>query len=249
VGKLEGKVAVITGGSSGIGFAAARKFIREGAHVYITGRNASALNAAASDLGKNATPVDGDVSRISDLEHLYATVQKGHGRLDVLFANAGLGQLEPLDKITEASFDRTFNVNVKGTLFTVQKAIPLMSNGGSIILAGSTAGVMGAPGFSVYSATKAAIRNLARSWAMDLKGTGIRVNVLSPGAVATPGLEAIAEAVGGNNYLYDAMIAQTPLGKIADVEEIASVALFLASNDSAIMTGGEVFADGGLAQV
>lgn len=248
MGKLDGKIAVITGANSGIGLAAARRFVAEGAHVYITGRRQEELDKAAAELGSNVTPVRSDVSRLGDLDRLFDVVRAGHGRIDVLFANAGLGQIEPLGQISEASFDLTFGVNVKGVVFTVQKALPLMVSGGSIILTGSTTGSMGTPAFSIYSATKAAIRNLARCWALDLKGTGIRVNVLSPGATATPGLDGVAEAIGGD-ILHDSLIAQTPTGRIADAAEIAAVALFLASDESRVMTGGEVFADGGLAQV
>lgn len=246
--RLEGKVAVVTGANSGIGLAIAKRFVAEGAHVYITGRRRAELDKAAAEVGQNVTPVAGDVSRLSDLDRLFETVREAHGRIDVLVANAGLGQLEPLGHITEASFDLTFGVNVKGTVFTVQKALPLMGVGSSVILTGSTTGIKGTPAFSVYSATKAAIRNLARSWALDLKGTGIRVNVLSPGATATPGLHGVAE-VGGGEAFYDFLTTQTPSGRIADPSEVAAVALFLASDESAVMTGSEVFADGGLAQV
>lgn len=248
MGKLTGKVAVVTGGNSGIGLSTAKRFADEGAHVYITGRRLEELEKAAAEIGPQAIPVQGDVTRLEDLDRLIETVRDGHGRIDVLFANAGLGQVEPLGQITEASFDLTFGVNVKGVIFTVQKALPLMQSGGSIILTGSTTGSMGTPAFSVYSASKAAVRNLVRSWALDLKGTGIRVNVLSPGATATPGLDDVAETVGGN-VLYDGLIEQTPAGRIADPEDVANVALFLASDDSKVMTGGEIFADGGLAQV
>jgi NAD(P)-dependent dehydrogenase (short-subunit alcohol dehydrogenase family) len=250
MGRLEGKVAVVTGANSGIGLASAKRFVAEGAHVYITSRRGKELDAAAEAIGTAVTAVQGDVSNLDDLDRLFETVRSNHGRIDVLFANAGLGVLEPLGKITESAFDLTFGVNVKGTLFTVQKGLPLMSAGGSIILTGSTTGSMGTPAFSVYSATKAAIRNLARSWALDLKGTGIRVNVLSPGATATPGLlEGVAKASGDPEGLVAGLIAMTPLGRIADPDDIAAVALFLASDESASMTGSEVFADGGLAQV
>lgn len=248
MGRLEGKIAVITGGNSGIGLATARRFVAEGAHVYITGRRQEELDKAALEIGAGVTAVQGDVANADDLDRLFETVRTRHGRVDVLFANAGVGQLEPLGGITEASFDLTFGVNVKGTVFTVQKALPLMQPGASIILTGSTTGVMGTPAFSIYSATKAAIRNLARSWALDLKGTGIRVNVLSPGATDTPGLKGVADFVGGDTF-YETLIALTPSGRIADASEVAAVALFLASDDSAVMTGSEVFADGGAAQV
>lgn len=245
---LEGKIAVVTGGSTGIGLATAKRFVAEGAHVYITGRRKEELDKAAAAIGSNVTPVQGDVSKLDDLDRLFATVRERHGRLDVLVANAGVGQLEPLGQITEASFDLTFGVNVKGTVFTVQKALPLMSAGASIVLLGSTTGTMGTPAFSIYSATKAAIRNLARSWTLDLKGTGIRVNVLSPGATDTPALAGVASQ-GGGAAMYEALVAQTPLGRIADPADVAAVALFLASADSVSMTGSEVFADGGMAQV
>jgi NAD(P)-dependent dehydrogenase (short-subunit alcohol dehydrogenase family) len=181
VSKLEGKIVVITGGNSGIGLATAQRLVAEGAYVFITGRRQSELNAAVKQIGKNVTAVQGDVSNLDDLDRLFATVQAEKGHVDVLFANAGIGTRSPLGAISEEQFDKVFDVNVKGTLFTVQKALPLMRTGGSIILTGSTTGSMGTPAFSVYSATKAAIRNFARSWALDLKGTGIRVNVLSPG--------------------------------------------------------------------
>lgn len=192
--------------------------------------------------------MQGDVSRLNDLDRLFATVRANSGQLDILFANAGLGKLAPLGAIDEALFDSTFDVNVKGTLFTVQKALPLMVAGGSIILSGSTTGLTGTPAFSVYSATKAAVRNFARSWALDLKGTGIRVNVLSPGATETPGLKGLATA-GEENVLLKGLAAQIPLGRIGNPEETAAVALFLASDESSFMTGSEVFVDGGSAQV
>jgi len=248
MGKLEGKIAVITGANRGIGLAAAKRFVAEGAHVYITGRRQEELDKAVAEIGSDVTAVQGDVSRLEDLDRLFGTVRAQHGRIDVLFANAGVGELGPLGQITEASFDQMFGVNVKGVVFTVQKALPLMGGGTSIILTGSTTGTMGTPAFSIYSATKAAIRNLARSWALDLKGTGVRVNVLSPGATATPGLHGVAVA-GGEDAIYEQLIAQTPLGRIADPDDIAAVGLFLASDDSAVMTGSEVFADGGMAQV
>lgn len=245
---LEGKIAVITGANSGIGLSAAKRFAAEGAHVYIVGRRQKELDKAAADIGHAVTAVRGDISKAADLDHLFETVRVQHGRIDVLFANAGVGQLEPLGHITEAVFDKTFDINVKGTVFTVQKALPLMKAGSSIILTGSTTGVKGTPAFSIYSASKAAIRNLARSWALDLKGTGIRVNVLSPGSTDTPGLKDVADTVGGTT-MYDELLAQTPAGRIAEPADVAGVALFLASDDSGVMTGSEVFADGGLAQV
>ncbi|WP_224419184.1 MULTISPECIES: glucose 1-dehydrogenase [unclassified Modicisalibacter] len=248
MGRLEGKIAVITGGNSGIGLATAKRFVAEGAEVFITGRRQEELDRAVAAIGSGVTAVQGDVSRLDDLERLFETVRAKSGRIDILFANAGLGKLAPLGAIDEASFDLTFDVNVKGTLFTVQKALPLMQAGGSIILTGSTTGSTGTPAFSVYSATKAAIRNFARSWALDLKGTGIRVNVLSPGATETPGLKGLAN-VGEEDALLEGFASQIPLGRIGHPEETAAVALFLASDESSFMTGSEVFADGGAAQV
>ena len=245
--RLEGKIAVITGGNSGIGLATAKRFAAEGAHVVITGRRQEELDKAVSEIGPQALGVQGDVTKQEDLEHLFEIVRERHGRIDVLFANAGAGPVEALGHITAEAFDFTVDVNLKGTVFTVQQALPLMGPGSSIIMTGSTTGSMGTPAFSIYSATKAAVRNLARSWALDLKGTGIRVNVLSPGATATPGLHSVAE-VGGGEALYEGLVAQTPLGRIADPADVAAVALFLASDDSAIMTGSEIFADGGMAQ-
>jgi NAD(P)-dependent dehydrogenase (short-subunit alcohol dehydrogenase family) len=247
--RLDGKIAVVTGGSSGIGLAAAKRFVLEGAEVVIVGRRQEELDKALQAIGPRAMAVQGDISRLDDLDRIFAAVKAAKHRIDVLFANAGLGGMQPLGSVTEASFDQIFGVNVKGTLFTVHKALPLMKSGGSIILTGSTTGSMGTPAFSVYSATKAAIRNLARSWALDLKGTGIRVNVLSPGATATQGLlDGLARA-GNQDALIAGVIAQTPLGRMGKPEEIAAAALFLASDESSFMTGSELFADGGIAQV
>lgn len=248
MGRLEGKIGVITGGSSGIGLATAKRFVAEGAEIFITGRRQEELDRAVETIGAGVTAVQGDVSRMDDLDRLFETVRERSGRIDILFANAGLGTFAPLGAIDEASFDQTFSVNVKGTLFTVQKALPLMQSGGSIILTGSTTGSMGTAAFSVYSATKAAIRNFARSWALDLKESGIRVNVLSPGATETPGLKGLVTPAD-EAALLEGLAAQIPLGRVASPEETAAVALFLASQDSSFMTGSEVFADGGAAQV
>lgn len=248
MGRLQGKIAVITGGNSGIGLATAKRFVEEGAQVFITGRRQEELDRAVAIIGGDVIAVQGDVSNLADLDRLFETVRDKAGRIDVLFANAGLGSFAPLGAIDEASFDLTFNVNVRGTLFTVQKALPLMRAGGSIILTGSTTGSVGTPAFSVYSATKAAIRNFARSWALDLKGTGIRVNVLSPGATETPGVMGLVKPEE-QQALLDSLAAEVPLGRVARPEETAAVALFLASDDSSFMTGSEVFADGGSAQV
>jgi NAD(P)-dependent dehydrogenase (short-subunit alcohol dehydrogenase family) len=242
--RLKGKTAVITGGATGIGRAAARRFIDEGAFVFIFGRRQDALDAAVAELGPNARAVKGSVSDPADLERLYKAVETERGTLDIVFANAGAGSQLPLGQITAGHIDETFDTNVKGTIFTVQQALPLMRAGGSIILTGSSAGTTGAPGMSAYSASKAAVRNLARTWAEDLKGTGIRVNVLSPGATAT---ELAKEALGEEGQKIFA--SMTPLQRMADPAEIGAVAAFLASPDSSFMTASEVAVDGGLAQL
>ena len=247
--RLEGKVAVITGGSSGIGLAAAKLFVEQGAYVFITGRRQAELDQAVASIGKNVQAVQGDVSNSDDVNRIFETVKAKHPKIDIMFANAGLGAGRlPIGSITEPHFDIIFNVNVRGALFTVQKALPLMGEGGSIILTGSTTGVMGAPAFSVYSASKAAIRNFARCWALDLKGTGIRVNVLSPGPTATPGLLNGLERSGKKDALMAELEGQIPLGRLGRPEEVARTALFLASDESSFMTGSEVFVDGGYAQ-
>jgi NAD(P)-dependent dehydrogenase (short-subunit alcohol dehydrogenase family) len=242
--RLNGKTAVITGGATGIGLAAAKRFIEEGAFVIIFGRRQEVLDAAVAELGPNARAVKGSVSDEADLDRLYAAVKAERGSLDIVFANAGAGSPLPLGKITAEHVNEAFDTNVKGTIFTVQKALPLMGPGGSIILTGSSAGTTGAPGFTAYSASKAAVRNLARTWAEDLKGTGIRVNVLSPGATAT---ELAKEALGAEGQ--KAFAALTPLQRMADPSEIAAAAAFLASSDSSFMTASEVAVDGGLAQL
>jgi NAD(P)-dependent dehydrogenase (short-subunit alcohol dehydrogenase family) len=249
MGRLLGKTAVITGGTSGIGLATAKRFVAEGAHVFITGRRQAELDKAVEEIGSAATGIQSDIASLDDLDRLFAIVRENRSGLDIIFANAGGGDVAPLGEITEEQFDRTFGINVRGTLFTVQKALPLMQAGGSIILTGSTTGSKGTPAFSVYSASKAAIRNFARSWALDLKDRGIRVNVLSPGATSTPGLYGIASTPEEEKTLVAALIAQTPLGRLGQPEETAAVALFLASDDSSFMTGAEVFVDGGAAQV
>jgi len=241
--RLNGKTAVITGGATGIGLAAAKRFIEEGAFVFIFGRRQTALDAAMADLGPDARAVQGSVSDEADLDRLYAAVKAERGTLDIVFANAGVGSQLALGQITAAHIDETFDVNVKGTIFTVQKALPLMGPGGSIILTGSSAGTTGAPAFTAYSASKAAVRNLARTWTEDLKGTGIRVNVLSPGATAT---ELAQEALGAEGLA--AYGSLTAFQRMGAPSEVAAAAVFLASSDSSFMTGSEVAVDGGLAQ-
>ena len=242
--RLSGKTAVITGGATGIGLASAKRFIEEGAFVFIFGRRQEALDAAMAELGANARAVKGSVSDEADLDRLYAAVRAERGTLDIVFANAGVGSQLALGQITAEHIDETFDTNVKGTIFTVQKALPLMGKGGSIILTGSSAGTTGAPAFTAYSASKAAVRNLARTWAEDLKGTGIRVNVLSPGAVATELAKAALGEKGPNIYG-----AITALQHMGDPAEVAAAAAFLASSDSSFMTASEVAVDGGLAQL
>jgi NAD(P)-dependent dehydrogenase (short-subunit alcohol dehydrogenase family) len=242
--RLNGKTAVITGGATGIGLAAAKRFIDEGAFVFIFGRRQDALDAAVAELGPNARAVKGSVADEADLDRLYASVKTERGSLDILFANAGVGSQLRLGDITAAHIDETFDINVKGTIFTIQKALPLMGEGGSIILAGSSAGTTGAPGFTAYSASKAAVRNLARTWAEDLKGTGIRVNVLSPGPTAT---ELAKAALGDEGQ--KAYGSMTALQRMGDPTELGAAAAFLASSDSSFMTASEVAVDGGLAQL
>jgi len=243
--RLDGKTAVITGGATGIGYAAAKRFIKEGAFVFLFGRRQEALDAAVADLGPNARAVTGSVSNLEDLDRLYAAVKAERGTLEVVFANAGYGSQLALGEITAKHVDDIFDTNVKGSIFTVQKALPLMSQGGSIILTGSSAGATGAPTLSAYGASKAAVRNLAQSWAAgELKGTGIRVNVLSPGPTAT---ELAKEALGVEGQRTFASL--TPLQRMAEPSEIGAVAAFLASQDSSYMTGSEIAVDGGLAQI
>jgi NAD(P)-dependent dehydrogenase (short-subunit alcohol dehydrogenase family) len=242
--RLNGKTAVITGGGSGIGLASARRFVEEGAFVYLFGRRQDALDAAVAELGDQARAVAGSVADAADLDRLYAAVKAERGGVDILFANAGTGSFAALGAITPEQYAETFDVNVKGLIFTVQAGLPLMTAGGSIILTGSTTGEMGVPQFSVYAASKAAVRNLARSWAQDLRGTGIRVNVLSPGPTLT---DLAVSVVGEENFKQ--MGAGLPLARIGDPAEVAAAAAFLASGDSSFMTGSEMFVDGGQAQI
>ena len=247
MGKLEGKIAVVTGGNSGIGLATAKRFVEEGAQVFITGRRAADLDKAVQEIGGNVTAFQGDVSVLADLDRLYVLVKEKAGHIDVLFANAGSGEFAALGQITEEHFDKTFATNVKGTVFTVQKALPLMKRGGSIVLTGSTTSSHGTAAFSVYSATKAAIRNFVRSWILDLKGTDLRLNVLSPGPTKTPGLLGLVPAEH-QNALIGSFTDKIPIGRVGEPVEIANVAVFLASDESSFVNGIELFADGGAAQ-
>ena len=249
--RLEGKIALITGGSSGIGLATAKRFISEGAFVFITGRSQADLDKAQQSLGPNSLAVQGDISSMADLDRLYDTIKRTKGRLDVLFANAGGGSFMPLGAITEEHFDKWFSINVKGTLFTVQKALPLMPSGGgsSIVINGSIAAVHPLPAFSVYAATKAALRSFARTWSLDLKPRGIRVNVISPGTVVTPAYKDELGLTDQQIAELETMAAATPIGRTGTPDEIARAVVFLASDDSSFVTGTELFVDGGSAQV
>jgi NAD(P)-dependent dehydrogenase (short-subunit alcohol dehydrogenase family) len=248
-GRLDGKVALVTGGSTGIGLAAAKRFAAEGAHVYVTGRRPAELAAAVAEIGESATGVQADSASLADLDRLFAQVASEKGRLDVLFVNAGGGSMLPLGSITEEQYDDTFDRNVKGVLFTVQKALPLLADGASVILNSSTAGVKGTPGFSVYSASKAAVRNFARSWILDVKDRGIRINVISPGPVETPGLAGLAATPGEKQGMFDYMASQVPTGRLGAPDEVGKAAVFLASDDASFVNGIELFVDGGMAQV
>lgn len=247
--RLKGKVAVVTGANSGIGLAAAKLFAAEGAFVFMTGRRQAKLDAAVTAVGSNALGVQSDIARLDDLDRLFAVVKEAKGRIDILFANAGGGEFLPLADVTEEHYESIFKTNVKGTLFTVQKALPLMRDGGSIILTGSTASIKGTPAFSIYAASKAAIRSFARNWILDLKGSGIRVNVLAPGSTSTPGWHGLAPSAEANREMIAAVEAATPLGRLGAPEEIATAALFLASDESSFVNGIELFVDGGMAQV
>ncbi|MDF2582563.1 MAG: hypothetical protein K0R33_1206 [Mycobacterium sp.] len=242
MGQLESKVALVTGGSAGIGLETARRFVGEGAQVYVTGRRQNVIEAAVSDIGGDVTGIVGDVSDIASLDALFATIAERSGRLDVLVANAGGGRLIALGDITEEHYDTTFDTNVKGLVFTVQKALPLMSAGASVVLLSSVAGIKGLPGMSVYAATKAAIRNLARSWAVELAPRGIRVVALCPGPVATPGFAASVSQLPADD---DGSSVTVPMGRLGEAHEIASAALFLASGESSYITGSDLIVDGG----
>jgi NAD(P)-dependent dehydrogenase (short-subunit alcohol dehydrogenase family) len=249
MGKLEGKIALVTGGNSGIGLASAKQFVNEGAYVFITGRRDRELAAAVKEIGRNIAGVQGDVANLADLDRLFAQIKREKGRLDIVFANAGTAQLASLDKITEQHYDAIFNVNVKGLVFTVQKALALMPDGGSIVLNASIFGSKGPAGWSVYSATKAAVRSFARTWTADLKDRRIRVNAVSAGFTDTPGLGGLLDASGAGEQRRKTMSDLVPLGRFATPDEIAKAVVFLASDDSSYVTGTELFVDGGVAQV
>src|SRR5256885_9903455 len=249
MGKLDSKIALVTGGSSGIGLATAKQFVGEGAYVFITGRRDPELAAAVKEIGNNVTGIRGDVSKLGDLDRLFAQIQREKGQLDVLFANAGVAKYAPLGKITEELYDSIFDINVKGLLFTVQKALPLMPDGGSIILNASIVASKGLPANSVYSATKAAVRSFARTWTTDLKDRRIRVNAVSPGATDTPGLSDLLASAEVGEQRRKMISTMVPLGRFGTPDEIAKAVVFFASDDSSYITGIELFVDGGIAQV
>jgi NAD(P)-dependent dehydrogenase (short-subunit alcohol dehydrogenase family) len=243
MGKLKGKVAVITGGTEGIGLATAQLFVKEGAYVFITGRRQKELDEAVTAIGSTVTGVQGDVAKLADLDRLYETVGKVKGRIDIIVANAGVAEFVPFGKVSEEHFDRLFNINVKGALFTVQKGLPLLNDGGSIVLMGSVASVKGNPAFGVYAAGKAAIRSFVRTWTTDLKDRHIRSNVVSPGPIRTPAVSRQSADVIAR------IVSTIPMGRIGEPDEVAKAALYLASDDSSFVTGIELFVDGGRAQV
>jgi NAD(P)-dependent dehydrogenase (short-subunit alcohol dehydrogenase family) len=243
MGKLQGKVAVITGGTEGIGLATAQLFVNEGAYVFITGRRQKELDEAVTAIGSNATGVQGDVAKLADLDRLYQTVSKVKGRIDIIFANAGIGEFVPFPKVSEEHFDKLFNINVKGALFTVQKGLPLLNDGGSIIMTGSVASVKGTPAFGVYAASKAAIRSFVRTWTTDLKDRHIRSNVVSPGPINT----ALTKRQSAD--VIARIVSTVPMGRMGEPDEVAKAALYLASDDSSFVTGVELFVDGGRAQI
>ncbi len=248
--RLRGKIALITGGTSGLGLATAHYFVAEGAQVFITGRRQDAIDAAVKEIGGAAIGVQGDVANLADLDRLYEVIREKAGRLDILFANAGGGEFVPLEQVTEAHFDKYFGINVKGTLFTVQKALPLMTAGGAIVLNASMVSIKGVPAFGVYAATKAALRSFARTWTMDLKGRNIRVNVVSPGTIVTPGYKTELGLTDEQIEGFKAQAAaSTPLGRTGTPDEVAKAVAFLASDESSYINGVELFVDGGAAQI
>jgi NAD(P)-dependent dehydrogenase (short-subunit alcohol dehydrogenase family) len=245
---LEGRVALVTGGSTGIGLGAARRLAQAGAKVFITGRRQAQLDTAREVIGPHAAAIRADMSNLGDIDAVYDEIRRDAGRLDIIFANAGGGTFAPIGSITEEDFDQTFAVNVKGVLFTVQKGLSLLRDGGSIILTGSTTGTRGTPAFSVYSASKAAVRNFARTWMLDLSERGIRVNVISPGPIDTPGLHGLSDTEEQRAALSSALTSAVPLGRLGSPAEVAEAVLFLASDDSSFVNGSELFVDGGAAQ-
>jgi NAD(P)-dependent dehydrogenase (short-subunit alcohol dehydrogenase family) len=249
MGKLQGKIAIVTGGNSGIGLATAKQFVNEGAYVFITGRRDRELAAAMKEIGRNVTGVQGDVSQLADLDRLIALIKREKGTLDIVFANAGAAQFAAIDEITEAHYDLIFNVNVKGVLFTVQKALALMPNGASIILNASIAASTGLIANSIYSASKAAVRSFARTWTTDLKDRRIRVNVVSPGPIQTPGFNDLVASAGGLEQGVKRLSNRVPLGRLGTPDEVAKAVVFLASDDSSYITGAELCVDGGMAQI
>ena len=249
MGKLEGKIALVTGGTSGIGLATAKQFVNEGAYVFVTGRREPELAAAVKEIGRNVTGVKGDVSNFADLDRLFGQIRQEKGHLDIVFANAGVARYAALGAITEELFDSIFDINVKGVLFTVQKALPLLPDGASIILNSSIVGSKGLSSNSVYSATKAALRSFARTWTTDLKNRHIRVNAVSPGSIDTPGLSGLLASSAAGEERKKMISSLTPLGRLGTPDEIARAVVFLASNDSSYVTGAELFVDGGFAQV
>ena len=247
--RLEGRIALVTGGTSGIGLATAKQIVSEGAYVFVTGRREAELAAAVKEIGRNVTGVQGDVSKLDDLDRLFAQIKREKGRLDIVFANAGAAKYAALGTITEDLYNGIFDTNVKGVLFTVQKALPLLADGASIILNASIVGSKGLPSNSVYSATKAAVRSFARTWTTDLKARRIRVNAVSPGTTDTPGLSDLLASSGAGQERIKMISSTVPLGRFGRPDEVASAVVFLASDESSYVTGTELFVDGGLAQV
>lgn len=249
MGALEGKVAVVTGGNSGIGLATAKRFVEEGAYVFITARRQAELDKAVSVIGKNVTAIAGDLSKLEDIEHIAATVKAGKGVVDIVVSNAGLTEQGSIDNLTPAQFDKVFNLNAKAPVFLVQKLLPLMTGPASIILVSSAMHVMGIPGHTAYAATKAALRSYARTWAAEFKGRGIRVNTLSPGVTDTPMLDSQSAGVGKRESVVDMYLSMIPIGRLAEAVEIANAAVYLGSDQSSYVTGTDLMADGGIGQV